>query len=243
MFTNRYRLRRVPQAYDFPLCIARSIALALLLLPRPPTSYSATMPSSAFSNRALMFAPPPRVPTPALAWAVPSQPSRPRLPPVLAWGAPPSAHGHGQGGGGGGRLRVVRVRGDGRCLYRSIARGLAHAEGRRLTEALEVADADALRGIAHKIMCVDKRKEYEARHVVEGDMRSYCAAMKRPSFFGGEAEILAISEAMNVGIDIYLKGSGPGGLSKIMSYGEGEKKRKTVRVLYNGSNHYDVILA
>lgn len=197
----------------------------------------------------LVFASPPSVPTslPTLS-ALPSRRLLPALllsvpvPSAPFWARPAAA--------AEAPLRVERVRGDGRCLYRSLARGLAAADGRRLTERLEVADADALRQIAWEQLCSVRRKELEARHVVEGSIGSYCRAMRDPRFFAGEAEVLVISEYFGVEIDIYIRNAGK--LNKIMRYGEGDvgpkgrrkdgKAKKRVGVLYNGVNHYDAVV-
>ena len=40
--------------------------------------------------------------------------------------------------------KVVRVRGDGRCMFRSLAIGLAHLTGRNLSSAEEETEADQL---------------------------------------------------------------------------------------------------
>lgn len=144
----------------------------------------------------------------------------------------------------GGRLVVVRVRGDGRCLYRSIARSLAAEEDRKLTSGLETSDADALRQLAWKSMCVERAAEFMRKNIVEGSMRNYCAQMRNPSFFAGEAEILALADVLRIPISIFLD-SGRGSLRSIATYGEKHRKRaggKTIRVLYNGTNHYNAVL-
>ena len=144
-------------------------------------------------------------------------------------------------------LQVVPVRGDGRCLYRAIAKGLANSEGRRLTENLERADADALRSLAWKAICVDRTKEFAAKHVIEGSISSYCRQMRAPTFYAGEAEMLALVDVLKVPIKVYLNNGGE--LRNIVTYGEKYKKRKgrlsrdiAVRVLYANGNHYDALV-
>lgn len=206
-------------------------------------------------SRSLVFTPPPSVPV-GVSWIVP--PGSRRLPP-LAWsGARASGSGsdggsgRGHGASGSGehpgttRLRVLQIRGDGRCLYRSIARAIAHAEGRTLSERLEREDADALRSIAWKAMCVDRRKEFEQRNIVEGSMETYCSEMRSPTFFAGEAEMLALSDALRLPIAVFLRDR-HGKFRNIMTYGEKHASlRKTgpkvVRVLYNGTNHYSAVV-
>jgi len=161
--------------------------------------------SSSSRRRSLSFRAPPILP-----FAFP--PEFPKLPTLnflnnfnlLPWGVP-SAHARESGTGTGvAKLVVVNVKGDGRCLYRSIAKSLASEESRHLPPHLETEDADALRGIAWKHMCVDRAAEYVRKNIVEGSMRNYCAQMRNPSFFAGEAEILALSDALKIPISIYL---------------------------------------
>lgn len=167
---------------------------------------------------ALVYLTPPRVPVPRL----------------LAWTAPRSEAGY----------RVVRVRGDGRCLYRSIARSLAHEEQRQLPSRLETDDADALRLLAWKAICVERAQEFEKRNIIEGSLSRYCAQMKNPMFFAGEAEILALSDALKIPISVFLE-SRQGKLNNMATYGEQYTKAakgKMIRVVYNGVNHYNAVL-
>ncbi len=156
---------------------------------------------------------------------------------ALAWGTPPTMR-------QATKLVIVRVKGDGRCLYRSIARSLADEESRQLSPHLETKDADALRHLAWRTMCVERAQEFMRRNIVEGSLRTYCAQMRSPSFFAGEAEILALSDALKIPISVFLD-SGRGSLRSIATYGEKYKKKtgKTIRVLYNGTNHYNAVLS
>lgn len=145
-------------------------------------------------------------------------------------------------------LRHVPVRGDGRCLFRAIAKNLASAEGRRLTENLERADADYLRKLAWQIICQKRRKEFVARNVVEGSITSYCAVSRNPSFYAGEPELLALSDELHIPIEIYLRADG-GRLRNIVTYGEKYKPKfkpkkgdGAIRLLYSNGNHYDALL-
>lgn len=143
-------------------------------------------------------------------------------------------------------LRRVPVRGDGRCLYRAIAKNLAHTEGRPLSDNLERKDADALRNIAWKCICVDRTKEFISRHVIEGSITSYCSQMRNPTFYGGEAEMLALSDFLKRPIMVYLQDRGH--LRNIATYGDKYNKsskshrEKPIRLLYVNGNHYDALL-
>lgn len=142
------------------------------------------------------------------------------------------------------RLVVVRVKGDGRCLYRSIARSLAAEERRELPAKLETDDADALRKLAWHSICVERASEFMRKNIVEGSLRNYCAQMRSPTFFAGEAEILALSDALKTPICVFLD-AGRGTLRPMATYGEKYRKRssgKLIRVLYNGHNHYNAVV-
>jgi hypothetical protein len=190
--------------------------------------------------RSLVFTAPPAVPVPA-QWSLAGK--RVRLPP-FAWNPPPFGGGV-RADSGTGRLRVVQIRGDGRCLFRAIARGIAHAEERKISEALEREDADALRGMAWKSLCVERRKEFESKNVIEGNLSAYCQQMRRPTFFAGEAEMLVLSDALKIPIAVFLQ-ERSGNLRNIVTYGEKYRALRdvdmTVRVLYNGTNHYNAVV-
>ncbi|GJQ09806.1 hypothetical protein GpartN1_g1597.t1 [Galdieria partita] len=141
------------------------------------------------------------------------------------------------------RFRKVSVKGDGRCLFRAIAKCLAHNEGRALPEHLEVADADALRREAYKIICVEQRAKFEKNMLIEGNIRHYCQELLKPSFYGGEPEIWVLSEVFQVPIQVYLQ-TEDGEYRKIVEYGKqfwNKGGGLPVCLLYNGINHYDAL--
>lgn len=76
-----------------------------------------------------------------IGWTLPPFPFE-RFPPRFWWASASESRR---------RLRRVSVKGDGRCLFRAIAKCLAQNEGRSLPEHLEVADADALRREAYRV--------------------------------------------------------------------------------------------
>lgn len=140
-------------------------------------------------------------------------------------------------------VRIVQVRGDGRCLYRAIAKNLAALENRRLPEHLERADADALRNMAWRAICVDRASEFERKHVVEGSLSAYCRAMRAPTFYAGEAEMLALADVLRVPIRVFID-VGRGNLKNVVTYGDKYAKGRSsgVRVLFVNGNHYNAIL-
>eukprot|EP00284_Hemiselmis_tepida_P007424 CAMPEP_0174927990 /NCGR_PEP_ID=MMETSP1355-20121228/22683_1 /TAXON_ID=464990 /ORGANISM="Hemiselmis tepida, Strain CCMP443" /LENGTH=229 /DNA_ID=CAMNT_0016174131 /DNA_START=103 /DNA_END=792 /DNA_ORIENTATION=+ len=138
-------------------------------------------------------------------------------------------------------LKVFPIKGDGRCMFRSIARTIAHAERRPMSEKLETEDADYMRQAAWQVICVDKRAAFEQAKVIEGDMRQYCASMKSPTFYGGEPELFVLSELLRRPIAIYVPQQG--GFKAVVEYGTKYlNERDRIRLLYNGNNHYDALL-
>lgn len=147
-------------------------------------------------------------------------------------------------------LRHVPVRGDGRCLFRAIAKNLAKLDGRSLSEHMERQDADYLRNRAWTAICKTRRTEFERRHVIEGSMTSYCAASRNPTFYGGEPEMLALADELKMPIAVYLR-TDRGRYRNIVTYGEEYKAKlrkakpsirdPSIRILYVNGNHYDAL--
>lgn len=95
-------------------------------------------------------------------------------------------------------------------------------------------------------MCVDRFKEFQSKRIVERNLSHYCRQMRAPTFYAGEAEMLALADVLRVPIRVYLAAGGQ--LRNIATYGEKYRKKKEsgrdadVCVLYNGSNHYDALV-
>lgn len=161
-------------------------------------------------------------------------------------------------------LRVIRVAGDGRCMFRALAQGLARNQGRFLGQAAEEQEADQLRLAVAEALCrtAARRNEFApAVYAVEAEdkMQNYCRRILSPTFWGGEPELLVLSQMLRVPILVYIPAKeagsrgGGSGYVVIQRYGEqyekkgggGGKKRRAraVRLLYSGSNHYDLLLS
>ncbi|KAA8499816.1 OTU domain-containing protein [Porphyridium purpureum] len=145
------------------------------------------------------------------------------------------------------QVRVVRIKGDGRCMFRAIARNLAAFDGRNLSEGAERQDADFLRNAAYKVVCVEKKKEFQASYLIEGNIDHYCAQMRSPSFYGGETEMFILADLLQKPIAVYLP-AGRSQFQKIICYGEKYLKKmpngrsETIKLLYNGTNHYEALI-
>ncbi|KAL4442105.1 hypothetical protein ABPG77_011366 [Micractinium sp. CCAP 211/92] len=161
-------------------------------------------------------------------------------------------------------LRVIRVAGDGRCMFRALAQGLARNQGRFLGQAAEEQEADQLRLAVAEALCrtAARRNEFaSAVYAVEAEdkMQNYCRRIMAPTFWGGEPELLVLSQMLRVPILVYIPAKeagsrgGGSGYVVIQRYGEqyerkggssSKKKRpRAVRLLYSGSNHYDLLLS
>ena len=155
--------------------------------------------------------------------------------------------------------KVVRVRGDGRCMFRSLAIGLAHITGRNLSSAEEETEADQLRLAVAESLCrsPEKRKKFDLATTAisfEMPIETYCKRVLMPSFWGGEPELLVLAEILRRPIVVYIpaakvkSAASNAGFVPIQTYGADFKvtkkgnPKKPVRLLYNGENHYDVLV-
>lgn len=153
---------------------------------------------------------------------------------------------------------VQRVTGDGRCMFRALAKGMAKNKGIPLAPREEVEDADDLRMAVKEIICDSEtgRQEYEEAVIaitVEQSLKRYCQRIRRPDFWGGESEFLVLSRLCRQPIIIYIPereyhGRG-NGFIPIAEYGleftkntKQWKKKTPVRLLYSGRNHYDLLV-
>ncbi|KAG6744208.1 hypothetical protein POTOM_052918 [Populus tomentosa] len=90
---------------------------------------------------------------------------------------------------------VQKVTGDGRCLFRSLVKGMAFNKGISLNPREERNNADELRMAVKEVICDSKeeRKQYEEAVIaitVDESLKRYCQRIQRPDFWGGESELL-----------------------------------------------------
>ena len=147
-------------------------------------------------------------------------------------------------------LGIRIIKGDGKCMFRALARGMARNKGVVLSPEDETRDADTLR-------------------LAEGGIPKYCARLNDAGFWGGEVELMVISRLLRVPIYVYRSSKEAGveklvgyGFAPIVKYGEqyagvsgegddGEESRaaggiggrKPVNLLYREGNHYDLLVA
>lgn len=156
---------------------------------------------------------------------------------------------------------VQKVRGDGRCMFRSLVKGMAAIKGLSLSPKEEQEDADELRMAVREALCGSEkeRRLYEEALIaitVEESLNRYCQRIQHPDFWGGESELLVLSKMCSQPVIVYIPeseakqgGKWGTGFIPIVEYGvefmkpsKQRKGRKPVRLLYSGSNHYDLLI-
>ena len=152
-------------------------------------------------------------------------------------------------------LSCVKVKPDGRCLFRSLVLGLAANKGTVLSSAQEEKEADLLRGACAEALCpsLESRAKYpEAVVSIKAEMsiQEYCKRVALPNFWGGESELLVLTQLLRQPVTVYLPADGGRSLGYVplVSYGtqfattKSGKERKKVKLLYSNGNHYDLLL-
>jgi len=162
------------------------------------------------------------------------------------------------------QLRVKRVKGDGRCLFRALAQGVARHKGIFLSPIKEEMEADNFRMAVREALCTSKEKKRPFTYVIKGieqledPLPRYCRRLKSENFWGGEPELIVLSSLLQVPVYVYKEESEFGrsgtGFIKIAEYGtehltgirmRGKKKGKPkvpVKLLFSGQNHYDLLM-
>lgn len=157
---------------------------------------------------------------------------------------------------------IHKVKGDGRCMFRALALGMAFKDGFTLSSNEERKQADDLRMTVMDALCSSERErmKYEEALIaitLDESINRYCGRIRYPDFWGGESELLVLSRVYKQPIVVYIpeyetKRSGSkwgSGFVPIAEYGseflkatKGQEARKPVRLLFSGSNHYDLLV-
>ncbi|XP_022887493.1 OTU domain-containing protein At3g57810 isoform X2 [Olea europaea var. sylvestris] len=156
------------------------------------------------------------------------------------------------------RYSVQKITGDGRCLFRALVKGMAQNKGVMLNPREERENADELRMAVKEVICDNdkERLKYEEALIaitVEESLKRYCQRIGRPDFWGGESELLVLSKLCCQPIIVYIPqhehGGWGSGFIPIAEYGaefrkgtKNVKQRNVVRLLYSGTNHYDLLV-
>ena len=136
-------------------------------------------------------------------------------------------------------LEPSRVKGDGRCMFRAVARSRAAATGNLSSwnDTMEREVADILRSKACDAL-LDHRNLLKTFYVVEGDFDRYVRGMRNTKQFGGEPELLMLARILHVPISVYIDNGQM--YRQIQVYGR-VYQGNPVRILLQGQ-HYDCLL-
>jgi OTU-like cysteine protease len=136
-------------------------------------------------------------------------------------------------------FQPFRVRGDGRCLFRSVARSREATRGNLgMSERAEREVADDLR--ARAVIQLKQHRELLARfYVIETDFARYAKRMSNPRTFGGEPELLLLAKILHQPIAVYILINGR--YKQIQVYGR-QYRGEPCRILYSDGVHYDALL-
>ncbi|CAL9119564.1 unnamed protein product [Musa textilis] len=155
---------------------------------------------------------------------------------------------------------VQKVKGDGRCMFRALVKGMANNKGLVLNPRQETDEADELRMAVKEVICDSEteRPQYEEALIaitVDESLKQYCQRIERSDFWGGESELLVLSKLCQQLIIIYIPehehthGARGNGFIPITQYGSefgkksrNGKQRAPVKLVYSGRNHYDLLV-
>ncbi|KAJ3678150.1 hypothetical protein LUZ60_001953 [Juncus effusus] len=134
-------------------------------------------------------------------------------------------------------LFSIRITGDGRCLFRSVAYGACIRSGKPSpSEKLQKELADELRS---KVADEFVKRRGDTEWFLEGDFDSYVTQIRKPHIWGGEPELLMCSHVLQMPIAVYMYTKGSEVPKSIAEYGQEYGKENPIRVLYDGYGHYD----
>ncbi|XP_074589417.1 OVARIAN TUMOR DOMAIN-containing deubiquitinating enzyme 3-like [Curcuma longa] len=155
---------------------------------------------------------------------------------------------------------VIKITGDGRCMFRALAKGMANHKGLALSSRQEEEDADELRMAVKKIICSSETEwhKYEEAFkaiTVDVSLTQYCQRIRESDFLGGKSELMVLSKLYQQPIIVYkpehehTHGGRGGGFIPIEEYGSEfskklwiRKQREPIRLLFSGGNHYDLLV-
>lgn len=136
-------------------------------------------------------------------------------------------------------LRPSRVKGDGRCMFRAVAKSRAAATGQLAgwSDDIERDVADLLRAKVCDAL-LDHRELFINYCVVEGDFDTYVKRMRSSKRYGGEPELLMLARILHVPISVYMGDAR--NYRRVQVYGK-IYQGTPVHILLQGV-HYDCLL-
>ncbi|KAK9862238.1 hypothetical protein WJX84_002419 [Apatococcus fuscideae] len=138
-------------------------------------------------------------------------------------------------------LTRVRIRGDGNCLFRALARGhhqLLAGQAGSLEEADERLAAQKLRSC----VCRELRsRQADIEPFLDDDFGSYVRRMESDAVWGGEPELAVAPHCLLRPIDVFTqRRMGP--LEQISSYGDEYRPAAAVSLFFHQGGHYDLLV-
>lgn len=143
-------------------------------------------------------------------------------------------------------------------MFRALVIGLAQAKGKFVTARQEDGESDTLRIAAAEALCRSSKiqdRYADSAFTVKaeyGTMDNYCQLVRTPDFWGGNAELMVLSDMLEQPITVYrpekeARGKGSGYVPYVL-YGLGhkakdkEEQKKTINLVYSRGNHYDLLV-
>ncbi|KAL6190553.1 hypothetical protein ACLB2K_036947 [Fragaria x ananassa] len=131
------------------------------------------------------------------------------------------------------------IRGDGRCLFRSVVHGACLRAGKPSpSDSYQKELADDLRA---KVADEFIKRRADTEWFLEDDFESYVVQMRKPHIWGGEPELLMSSHVLQIPITVYMRDKNSRSLRIIAEYGQEYGNDNPIRVLYHGYGHYDAL--
>ncbi|GJQ15300.1 hypothetical protein GpartN1_g7091.t1 [Galdieria partita] len=145
------------------------------------------------------------------------------------------------------RLSRCSVVGDGRCLFRAVAKGRAYAIGidNLWSEKVEKDEADKLR--SRVVAELKKRKDLLTEFcVVEGNFDDYVQNIAKTYTYAGEPELLLLASILHMPIAVYVyapqaSSMDTGPFRQIQLYGR-QFRGEPLHLLYSDGMHYDLLV-
>ncbi|XP_004310203.1 PREDICTED: OTU domain-containing protein At3g57810-like isoform X2 [Fragaria vesca subsp. vesca] len=134
---------------------------------------------------------------------------------------------------------MLGIRGDGRCLFRSVVHGACLRAGKPSpSDSYQKELADDLRA---KVADEFIKRRADTEWFLEDDFESYIVQMRKPHIWGGEPELLMSSHVLQIPITVYMRDKNSRSLRIIAEYGQEYGNDNPIRVLYHGYGHYDAL--
>ncbi|XP_027922631.1 OTU domain-containing protein At3g57810-like isoform X1 [Vigna unguiculata] len=140
----------------------------------------------------------------------------------------------------GNNLPIIRIPGDGRCLFRAVVYGACLRSGEpspSLSRQKELADE-----LRAKVVDEFIKRRADTEWFLEGDFETYTVQMRKPHIWGGEPELLMSSHVLQMPITVVMQDKNSSNLKVIAEYGEEYGKENPIGVIYHGYGHYDALL-